>query len=58
MVVTAHYGCAPPAWYISNLRYKLLRMTTHQVYLLLHVLGAILWVGTGVGMAESPSRGV
>ena len=31
-------------------------MTGHQIYLLLHVLGAIFWVGTGVGMAVLASR--
>ena len=33
-----------------------LRVTGHQVYLLLHVLGAILRVGTGVGMAVLGGR--
>ena len=31
-------------------------MTAHQVYLLLHVLAAILWVGTGLGMAVLGGR--
>ena len=31
-------------------------MTGHQIYLLLHVLGAIFWVGTGVGMAVLAGR--
>lgn len=31
-------------------------MTGHEIYLLLHGLGAILWVGTGMGMAVLASR--